>query len=413
MMSNKTIDLANFDFSEFQKEAIDKLKSGQSLTGKDGILTPLIKEILEAALEGEMDSHLLDCKTQDQANRRNGKLKKTMKTGTGSFELETPRDRDGSFEPELVKKRQTVLNESLDNKVLSLYASGMSYATITEHLADMYGLEISAAKISLITDKLMPVITEWRNRPLEAIYPIVFLDAIHFKVREEGKVTSKAFYSILGVNKEGRKDILGMYFSENEGAHFWLSVMNDLRARGIEDILIASIDGLKGFPEAIAEVFPKAEIQLCVVHQIRNSLKYVVSRDQKAFMLDLKLVYKATSKDLAEHHLLELGEKWGKKYPVVIKSWQANWDSLSQYFKYPEELRRIIYTTNIVEGFHRQVRKYTKSKGAFTSENALVKLIYCACQKILGKWDQPMHNWALIVSQLQIYFDGRLNLELR
>ncbi len=413
MMSSKKIDLANFDFSQFQKEAIDKLKSGQSLTGKDGILTPLIKEILEAALEGEMDSHLLDCKTQDQANRRNGKLKKTIKTGTGSFELETPRDRDSSFEPEIVKKRQTILNESLDNKVLSLYAAGMSYGAIAEHLADMYGLEISSAKISLITDKLMPIITEWRNRPLEAIYPIVFLDAIHFKVREDGKVTSKAFYSILGINKEGRKDILGMYFSENEGAHFWLGVMNDLRARGIEDILIASIDGLKGFPEAISEVFPKAEIQLCVVHQIRNSLKYVVSKDQKAFMLDLKLVYKATSKELAEHHLLELGEKWGKKYPAVIKSWQANWDSLSQYFKYPEELRRIIYTTNIVEGFHRQVRKYTKSKGAFTSENALVKLIYCACQKILEKWDQPMHNWALIVSQLQIYFDGRLNLELR
>ncbi|MHB1947199.1 MAG: IS256 family transposase [Gammaproteobacteria bacterium] len=412
-MSSKKIDLANFDFSQFQKEAIDKLKSGQSLTGKDGILTPLIKEILEAALEGEMDSHLLDCKTQEQANRRNGKLKKTIKTGTGSFELETPRDRDGSFEPEIIKKRQTVLNESLDNKVLSLYAAGMSYGAITEHLSEIYGLEISAAKISLITDKLMPVITEWRNRPLEAVYPIIFLDAIHFKVREEGKVTSKAFYSILGVNKDGRKDILGMYFSENEGAHFWLGVINDLRARGIEDILIASIDGLKGFPEAIAEVFPKAEIQLCVVHQIRNSLKYVVSKDQKAFMLDLKLVYKATSKDLAEHHLLELGEKWGKKYPAVIKSWQANWDSLSQYFKYPEELRRIIYTTNIAEGFHRQIRKYTKSKGAFTSENALVKLIYCACQKILEKWYQPMHNWALIASQLQIYFDGRLNLELR
>jgi putative transposase len=413
MMSSKKIDLTDFDFSQFQKEAIEKLKSGQSLTGKDGILTPLIKEILEAALEGEMDSHLSECKTQDQPNRRNGKLKKTMKTGTGSFELETPRDREGSFEPELVKKRQTVLNESLDNKVLSLYASGMSYEAITEHLADMYGLEISSAKISLITDKLIPIITEWRNRPLEAVYPIVFLDAMHFKVREDGKVTSKAFYSILGVNKDGRKDILGMYLSENEGAHFWLGVLNDLRARGIEDILIASIDGLKGFPDAIAQVFPKAEIQLCVVHQIRNSLKYVVSKDQKEFMLDLKLVYKATSKDLAEHHLLALGEKWGKKYPAIIKSWQANWDSLSQYFKYPEELRRIIYTTNIVEGFHRQIRKYTKSKGAFTSENALLKLIYCACQKILEKWDQPMHNWALIVSQLQIYFEGRLNLELR
>lgn len=412
-MKNQKIELANFNFDQFQKDAIEKLKSGQSLTGKDGILTPLIKEILEAALEGEMDSHLTDCKDQGQSNRRNGKLKKLMKTGTGSFELETPRDRESSFEPELVKKRQTVLNESLDNKVLSLYALGMSYEAITEHLADMYGLEISTAKISLITDKLMPVITEWRNRPLESVYPIVFLDAMHFKVREEGKVTSKAFYTVLVVKSTGQKDILGMYLSENEGAHFWLGVLNDLRARGVEDILIVSVDGLKGFPEAIAQVFPKAETQLCIVHQIRNSLKYIVSRDQKAFMVDLKLVYKASSKDLAEKYLLELDEKWGKKYPAVIKSWRNNWEVLSQYFKYPEELRRIIYTTNIVEGFHRQIRKYTKSKGAFTSENALIKLIYCACQKVMEKWVQPMHNWALIISQLQIYFEGRLNLELR
>jgi putative transposase len=412
-MINKKINLENFDFNQFKTEAIDRLKSGESLTGKDGILTPLLKEILEAALDGEMDAHLSDCKDEGIPNRRNGKLQKTMKTGTGTFELNTPRDREGNFEPEIVKKRQTVLNESLDNKILALYALGMSYEAIGEHLLDMYGLEVSPAKISLITDKLIPVITEWRNRPLHAVYPIVFLDAIHFKVREEGKVRSKAFYSILGVGIDGKKDILGMYFSENEGSHFWLSVLNDIRARGVEDILIASIDGLKGFPEAISAVFPKTEIQLCVVHQIRNSLKYVISRDQKAFMLDLKLVYKATSKDLAEHRLLELDEKWGKKYPAVIKSWQTNWEALSQYFKYPEELRRIIYTTNIVEGFHRQIRKYTKNKGAFTSENALVKLIYCACQKILAKWNMAMHNWALIVSQLQIYFEGRLNLELR
>ena len=411
-MSTK-IDLSNFDFSQFQEEAIEKLRYGQSLTGKDGILTPLIKEIMEAALDGEMDSHLSDCNENELPNRRNGKLKKTVKTGTESFELETPRDRNSTFEPQLVKKRQTVLNESIDNKILSLYAAGISYEAIKEHLSEMYGLDVSPAKISMITDKLMPVITEWRNRPLEAVYPIVFLDAMHFKVREDGKVISKAFYSILGINKEGKKDILGMYLSENEGAHFWLGVLNDLHLRGLEDILIASIDGLKGFPDAIAEVFPKTEIQLCVVHQIRNSLKYVVSKDQKPFMRDLKLVYKATSKDLAEHHLLELEEKWGKKYPAVIKSWKTNWEALSQYFKYPEELRRIIYTTNIIEGFHRQVRKYTKSKGAFTSENALLKLIYCACQKILEKWHQPMHNWALIISQLQIYFDGRLNLELR
>ena len=369
-------------------------------------MTPLIKKILEAALEGEMESHLAECENQDQSNRRNGKSKKTVKTGTGSFELETPRDREGSFEPEIVKKRQTVLNESLDNKVLSLYALGMSYVAIAEHLSELYGLDVSTAKISQITDKLLPMITEWRNRPLDSVYPIVFLDAMHFKVREEGRVTSKAIYSILGVNKEGCKDVLGIYLSESEGAHFWLAVLNDLHARGIEDILIASIDGLKGFPEAIAQVFPKTEIQLCVVHQIRNSLKYVVSKDQKAFMIDLKRVYQATSKDLAEHHLLELDEKWGKKYPAVIKSWQANWENLSAYFKYPEHLRRIIYTTNIVEGFHRQVRKYTKTKGAFVSENALIKLIFCACEKIVEKWNQPMHNWALIVSQLQIFFDG-------
>ena len=336
-----------------------------------------------------------------------------MKTATGSFDLCTPRDREGSFEPEIVKKRQTVLNESLDNKVLSLYSIGMGYEAISEHLSELYGLEVSSAKISLITDKLLPLITEWRNRPLESIYPIVFLDAMHFKVRVEGKVTTKAFYSVLAVNTEGKKDILGMYLSESEGAHFWLGVLNDLRARGVQDILIASIDGLKGFPEAIAQAFPKTEVQLCIVHQIRNSLKYVVSKEQKPFMADLKLVYRASSKELAEHHLLELDEKWGKKYPAVLKSWNHHWESLSQYFKYPEELRRIIYTTNIVEGFHRQIRKYTKNKGAFTSENALLKLIYCACQKVLEKWNQPMHNWALIISQLQIYFDGRMNLSLK
>jgi transposase-like protein len=410
---NMSIDLTNFNYSAFKAEAIEKIKAGEPLTGKGGILTPLLKELLESALEGELDAHLLENREAGISNRRNGKSSKQIQTNSDSFELLTPRDREGSFEPEIVKKRQTVLNESLDNKVLALYALGMSYEAISEHLAEMYGLEVSSAKISLITDKLLPMITEWRNRPLESVYPIVFLDAMHFKVRVDGKVTTKAFYSVLAVSTEGKKDILGLYLSENEGARFWLGVLNDLRARGVEDLLIASIDGLKGFPEAIAEVFPKTEIQLCIVHQIRNSLKYVVSKDQKAFMADLKLVYRASSKDLAEHHLLELGEKWGKKYPAVMKSWNDNWENLSQYFKYPEELRRIIYTTNIVEGFHRQIRKYTKNKGAFTSENALLKLIYCACQKVLEKWNQPMHNWALIISQLQIYFDGRLNLGLK
>lgn len=412
-MSSKKIDFNHFNFEDFKEEALSQIKSGQSLTGKDGVLTPLIKQLLEAALEGEMDAHLSECHEENTSNRRNGKMSKTIKSETGSFELETPRDRLGSFEPEIVKKRQTVLNESLDNKVLSLYSIGMSYEAISEHLAEMYGLEVSTSKISLITDKLLPLITEWRNRPLDSVYPIVFLDAMHFKVRVEGKVVQKAFYTVLAVTPEGKKDILGLYLSEAEGARFWLGVLSDLKARGVEDILIASIDGLKGFPEAIAEVFPKTEIQLCVVHQIRNSLKYVASKEQKAFMADLKLVYKATSKELAEHHLLELNEKWGKKYPAVMRSWSNNWEALSQYFKYPEIIRRMIYTTNIVAGFHRQIRKYTKSKGAFTSEKALNKLIYCACQKVLEKWNQPMHNWGAIVSQLQMFFDDRLHLGLK
>lgn len=412
-MNNKNTTLEDFNYEKFKREAIEKIKGGQPLTGKGGILTPLLKGLLESALEGELEAHLQENREAGISNRRNGKSSKQVQTSSDSFELLTPRDREGSFEPEIVKKRQTVLNESLDNKILALYALGMSYEAISEHLGEMYGLDVSCAKISLVTDKLLPLITEWRNRPLESVYPIVFLDAMHFKVRVEGKVVTKAFYSVLAVTSEGKKDILGLYLSENEGARFWLGVLNDLRARGVEDILIASIDGLKGFPEAIADVFPKTEIQLCIVHQIRNSLKYIVSREQKAFMADLKLIYKATSKELAEHHLLELDEKWGKKYPAVIKSWNTHWDNLSQYFKYPEALRRIIYTTNIVEGFHRQIRKYTKNKGAFTSENALLKLIYCACQKVLEKWDQAMHNWALVISQLQIYFDGRLNLGLK
>jgi transposase-like protein len=413
MNEDRKINLSNFDFNAYKAVALNQIKSGQPLTGKDGILTPLVKALIEASLEGEMDSHLEGCKQDNIPNRRNGKTTKHVKAGYGSFDLSTPRDRDGSFEPEIVKKRQTVLNESLDSKILALYAHGMSYEAIGDHLAEMYGLEVSSAKISLITDKLLPLISDWRTRPLDAVYPIVYLDAMHFKVREEGRVVSKAFYTVLAVTIEGKKDVLGLYLSEAEGAKFWLSVLNDLKSRGLQDILIASIDGLKGFPEAISNIFPKTEIQLCVVRQIRNSLKYVVSKDQKAFMADLKLVYQASNKEIAEDQLEKLDEKWGKKYPVVLKSWQNNWNTLSEYFKYPEELRRIIYTTNIVEGFHRQIRKYTKSKGSFTSDQALIKLIYCATQKVLEKWSQPMHNWALIISQLEIYFSGRLNLSLK
>lgn len=305
-----------------------------------------------------------------------------------------------------------MLNVALDEKILALFGLGMSYDAIRGHLSEMYDVDISAAKISAVTDQLIPLIAQWRSRPLSAIYPIVFLDAMFFKAREEGKVVQKAVYHILGIDQSGRKDILGFYTAQSEGSRLWLSVLNDLKNRGVQDILIACVDGLNGFPEAIQSAFPNTEVQLCVVHQIRQSLRYVASKDQKPFLKDLKMVYQAESKDLAEQNLLLLDEKWGKKYPMVLKSWQTKWDYLSAYFKYSPPVRRLIYTTNPIEGFHRQVRKYAKSKGAFTSEEALFKLIYSAIMQIKKKWTMPVHDWAQTISQLDIYFKDRLNVGL-
>ena len=402
---------SSFDFEEFKNKAIADMKAGKALVGKDGIFTPLMKQFLEAALEGEITAHMATClEDPENQNRRNGKSLKAIKSPIGSFELETPRDREGSFEPQIVKKRQTVLNASLDNKILALYGLGIGYQDISSHLKEMYDFDVSAGTISAVTDKLVPLIAEWRSRPLEAIYPIVFLDGMYFKSRENGKVMTKVIYNILGVNQDGYKEILGFYVAESEGSNFWLSVLNDLKQRGVHDILIACVDGLRGFPEAIKGAFPKTEIQLCIIHQIRNSLKYVASKNQKEFMKDLKEVYQAPNKDAAEYNLLKLQEKWGEKYPMVIKSWQSNWEHLSHYFQYSGEIRKLIYTTNAIEGFHRQVRKYTKTKGAFTSESALFKLIYCAIQKITEKWTAPLQNWALTISQLDVYFEGRLQL---
>lgn len=402
--------LDGFDFGAFEKEAAKQLKAGKSLSGKDGVLTPLIKRIIERALQGELESHL-DAE-QEEPNRRNGKTSKTMKGEHGPFELETPRDRNGTFEPELVRKRQTAIGNSVENKLVALYGLGMSYADIAGHMEDLYGLEVSPAMLSAVTDKIIPVIKEWQARPLDAVYPIVWMDAMHNKLREDGRVVTKAVYTILGINTKGIKDVLGVYISESEGANFWLQVLADLSNRGVKDILIASIDNLKGFADAINTIYPQTEVQLCVVHQIRNSLKYIASKDQKAFLKDLKLVYKATTKDLAEQKLQELEETWGKKYPIVIKSWKTNWERLSNYFKYPEDIRRTIYTTNVVEGFHRQVRKVTKTKGAFSSETALLKLLYLTIQNIMKKWTHPVRNWSLTVSQLAVFFEGRLQLDL-
>jgi transposase-like protein len=388
---------------------IKSLYEKKPLSGPDGVVTNLLKHAMELALDGECEAHLLDNKLEETSNRRNGKSSKTVKSKYGTFELNTPRDREGSFEPQLVKKRQTIITDEIDSKILSLYGLGTSYNDIAGHISDIYGLSVSNASISAITDKLLPQITEWRSRPLERVYPIIFLDGMYFKAREEGRVITKVMYNIMGINLEGRKEILGFYFCESEGASFWLGVLNDLKSRGIEDVLIACIDGLKGFPEAINTAFPSCEIQLCVVHQIRNSLRLVASRDQKQFMADLKEVYQAPSLDTAEASLITLGEKWAK-YHAAVKPWVNNWAKLSTYFKYSHQIRKLIYTTNPIEGFHRQIRKFTKTKAAFTNENSLTKLVFCAINKISEKWSQPIHNWALAISELDLHFHNRLDV---
>lgn len=400
-----TDDNTEFDF----QKALKGIQEGKPFTGKDGVLTSLIKNLTEAALEAEIDTHLGQ---EVAANRRNGKSKKTIKSLNGNFELETPRDRDGTFSPKIVKKHQTTMSDEIEQKIIALYGLGMSYNDIAAHLEEIYGLEISNGTLSAVTDKIIHTVKEWQARPLENVYPIVWLDAIHYKIKENGKVSSKAVYTILGVNLEGHKEVLGLYISENEGANFWLQVLTDISNRGVKDILIACVDGLKGFPEAIETIFPNTEVQLCVVHQIRNSLRYVGSKNQKEFMVDLKRVYKAVNKELAESELDILENKWNDKYPIVIKSWRNNWERLSQYFKYPEDIRRIIYTTNTIEAVHRQFRKLTKTKGAFPNQDSLLKLLYMGIQNASKKWTMPIQNWSLTISQLVIFFEGRLDKEL-
>lgn len=400
-----------FNLEEIKKKALEQFRSGKSLYGKDGAFAPMLKSFLESALEGELDSHL-DDEERKEGNRKNGKTIKTVQTSDGPVELETSRDRNATFEPELVKKRETVLADTLEKKILGMYGLGMSFRDISSHLKEMYDADISHSTLSAITDRIIPTIKEWQARPLESVYCIVWLDAMHYKVKDQGRIVARAVYHILGINLEGRKELIGMYVSESEGSNFWLGVLSDLRNRGVEDILIASIDNLKGFAEAIQSTFPKAEIQSCIVHQIRNSLKYVASKDQKPFLSDLKEVYQASTKELAEQQLDTLDQKWGKKYPLVINSWRNNWSKLSTYFKYDPAIRKLIYTTNTIEGFHRQVRKVTKTKGAFPSDIALLKLIYLAYLNIRKKWTQPLQNWSLTISQLAIWFKDRLTLPL-
>ena len=387
-------------------EALKALQSGQPISGKDGVLAPLIKQLTEAALEAELESHLAN---EVIPNRKNGKTRKTVKTSEGNILLETPRDRAGTFNPQIIKKHQSSVSDEIESKILSMYGLGMSYGDISDHVQEMYGISVSTAAISTITDKIIDTVKAWQERPLDSLYPFIWLDAIHYKVKKDGHYESRAVYTVLGLNMSGRKEVLGLYLSDTEGAKFWLTVLTDLQNRGIEDILIASVDGLTGFPEAIATIYPKTEVQLCIVHQIRNSLRYVGSKHQKAFMVDLKKVYRAVNKDTAESALDELEEKWGDKYPIVIQSWRRKWVHLSAYFRYPEPIRKVMYTTNSIEAVHRQFRKLTKTKGGFPNDNSLLKLLYLGIQNASKKWTMPIQNWSMTLSQLSIFFEGRMD----
>ena len=404
----------NFDYNE----EVKKCKTIDDVIGKDGLVQRLIKDVLENILEVEMGEHLgrdkYDRQTdidQDDRNYRNGYSKKTLRSSFGDVDLDVPRDRKAEFEPQIIKKYETVCNE-LDKKIISLYAKGMSTRDIQAEVEDLYGITLSPSMISKITDKVIATATEWQNRMLDEIYPIVYLDAMYFKVRSNGKIVNKAVYICLGYTLEGYKDILGIWVDEAEGAKFWLSICNDLKNRGVKKILIACMDGLKGFPQAIKTVFPTVDIQTCIVHQIRNSIKYIASKDKKAFMKDLKEVYKATTEELALAQLDNLKEKWGSNYGMVIDSWYNNWNNLDTFFKFSPQIRKLIYTTNVLEGFNRQVRKFTKVRTIFPTDESLNKCVYLATMEIIEKWTQPIHNWGTTLAELSLYFEEQLRDEL-
>ena len=391
-----------FDYLAFEEDARRQLKEGKRLEGKDGILAPLIKRLVEAGLEGELEAHLEGAPTP---NRRNGKMSKRVKTGFGAVDILTPRDRNATFEPQTLPKRQTTLGAALDEKVLSLYARGMSYSDICAHLEELYGLLVSPATLSTITDRVLDDVKQWQQRPLESVYPLVWLDAIHYKVRDQGSIRSKAVYCVIGATREGVKELLGLYIGESEGARFWLSVLSDIQNRGVRDMLIVCIDNLKGFAEAIESIFPHSDVQLCIIHQIRNSTRYVASKDMKVVMDTLKNVYQASTLEQAEEGLKDLHAQWNDKYPYMVKSWENNWPRLSVYFRYPREIRRVMYTTNIIESFHSQLRKITKSKRVFSSDLSLLKLLYLVYQNLKVGWSGPMNGWKLAYAQLMIIFE--------
>jgi transposase-like protein len=366
-----------------------------------------IQTALDAELEEELGYSKYDYKNKQTENSRNGHSAKTVQGSFGELDIEVPRDRAGEFEPQLVKKHQTDVS-SIEDKVIFLYSQGTSTRDIERTMREMYGIEVDDSRVSKITDKLLPVIREWQERPLQGVYAMVILDAVHYSVRENGIVTKKAAYVAIGTDLEGRKDVLGIWLGATESSKYWLNVLTGLKNRGVKDILIASIDGLSGFVDAIHTAFPKTEVQRCVIHQIRASTRYVSYKDLKAFVADLKPVYKAPTEELGLAALDELEAKWGSKYALGVKSWRVNWPEIATMFKYPPEIRTLIYTTNAIENFNRQLRKVTKTKSAFVSDDALMKILYPATMRITEKWTMPIRDWGIILDHLMIYFGDRV-----
>ena len=380
----------------------------EDITGPNGLVQRMVKDAIEQILQSEITDYITDEKSKGNTPQRNGTSPKKVKTSYGSIDIDVPRVREGEFEPEVIKKR-AVIEEGLEAQIISMYAKGMTVRDIVSHVQALYGIELSPASVSNITDKIMEEAREWYSRTLDGFYPVVFLDAVHYKVREEGRIVTKASYVALGINAEGRKDILGIWIGENEGAKFWLKVCNELKNRGVKYILIACIDGLPGFPDAIKTVFPETRIQLCIIHQIRNTMKYIAYKDSKAFMKDLKRVYGAESEEIAFMNLEAMKDSW-KKYRAVVENWQMKWENLSTYFSYGAQIRRLIYTTNTLEGFNRQLRKVTKNKAVFPNDEALRKTLYLTTRDITEKWSMPYRDWGETYGQFIIEFGDRASI---
>jgi putative transposase len=399
-------------------ELIDELLKGykkpEDVIGENGILKQLTKAIIERAMGAELTHHLgyekHSAQGKGSGNSRNGTTSKTLKSDLGDISIDTPRDRNGDFEPQIVKKGQRRFT-GFDDKILSMYARGMTTRDIQAHLLDLYKTDVSAELISTVTSEVMEEVREWQNRPLEEIYPIVYLDAIWLKIRDEGHVVNKAAYLALGIRLDGLKEVLGIWIEKEEGAKFWLKVITELQTRGLKDILIACVDGLKGFPEAIESVFPRTQVQICIVHMVRNSLRFVSFKDRKAVVADLKKIYRAPTEEQAKAALTEFEQVWDSRYAFISKSWRSNWTRLSAFFAYPEEIRKAIYTTNAIESLNNGLRKVTKNRGSFPNDEAATKLLYMALRNLMKKWTMPIQNWGAALNQLSIIFEGRLVLK--